>query len=55
MGEMKGESLEGKEGGKGSYLDFAIMHFGSDSFNACWVLLADIFCCGSFVAVFADE
>ena len=45
---------ERREGGK-PHLDRAILDFGGDSCDACWVLFADIFCCGSFVAVFVDE
>lgn len=31
------------------------MHLGSDSCDACWVLLTEIFCCGSFSTVFTDK
>ena len=31
------------------------MHLGGDSCDACGILLTEIFRCGAFAAVFADE
>lgn len=41
--------------GRCSYLDFPIVYLGSNSCDACWVLLPKIFCCGSLATVFTNE
>ena len=52
---VTGQQVEKVGEGGGAYLDFAIVHFGGDACNACWVLLTEIFGRRSFAAVFADE